>query len=350
VGLSPPALVPEEMRPALERWLVGALSADRVEVLRLSLMGGGAIQENHALDLLVQGGPWSGRLALVLRTTTVAGVPVSLARDEEFAVLSVAHRAGMRVPEPLVLCRDRGVIGRPFYLMRRLEGVAPGRLLVRDPALPDWGDALALSLGRELARLHRVVPPVAELGFLAVPKRPAEARIAFCRAQLDRMDEPQPVLEWALRWLELHPVEPAGVVLCHGDFRTGNYLVQDGMLQGVLDWEFACWSDPLEDLGWFCARCWRFGNVAEEAGGIGAREALYRGYEAESGRTVPRDRVPWWEVLATVRWAVIALQQAERHLSGREPSLELALTGHVVPELEVDMLRQIEAMVGVGGG
>jgi hypothetical protein len=55
--------------------------------------------------------------------------------------------------------------------------------------------------------------------------------------------------------------------------------------------------------------------------------------------------VHWWELAATVRWAVIAAAQAERHLSGREDNLELALTGHIVPELEMDVLR----MTGVPG-
>jgi hypothetical protein len=43
--------------------------------------------------------------------------------------------------------------------------------------------------------------------------------------------------------------------------------------------------------------------------------------------------------MATLRWAIIAQQQAQRHLSGEEPSLELALTGTRVPELELDILR-----------
>ncbi len=54
-------------------------------------------------------------------------------------------------------------------------------------------------------------------------------------------------------------------------------------------------------------------------------------------------RVRFWELMAHIRWAVIALQQAERHLSGREPSLELALTGRIPAELELEALRLIEA-------
>ena len=46
--------------------------------------------------------------------------------------------------------------------------------------------------------------------------------------------------------------------------------------------------------------------------------------------------------MAHVRWAVIACQQAARHLSGAEESLELALTQHLVPELELEVLRLTE--------
>jgi hypothetical protein len=47
--------------------------------------------------------------------------------------------------------------------------------------------------------------------------------------------------------------------------------------------------------------------------------------------------------MAHVSWAVIAIQQAERHLCGEETSLLLALTGHIVPELEYEILTMTEA-------
>lgn len=94
----------------------------------------------------------------------------------------------------------------------------------------------------------------------------------------------------------------------------------------------------MEDVAWFCARCWRFGVNALEAGGIAARETFYRAYEAASGRAVDRAVIPYWEAMAHVRWAVIALQQTARHLSGRQPDLELALIGRRLPELEHEIL------------
>jgi hypothetical protein len=122
------------------------------------------------------------------------------------------------------------------------------------------------------------------------------------------------------------------------DYRTGNYLVDAGHLAAVLDWEFAGLGDPLEDLGWFLARCWRFGRPDREAGGIGPAHEFLAGYHRIGGRAVTFEETRFWQVMAHVRWAVMALQQAERHGRHGETSLELALTAHVVPDLEAEIL------------
>jgi hypothetical protein len=80
--------------------------------------------------------------------------------------------------------------------------------------------------------------------------------------------------------------------------------------------------------------------MEREAGGIGSRAAFYRGYERASGRTVQHERVLYWEVMAAVRWGVIALQQAARRGADRRRTLELALTAHILPELEQDIMLQ----------
>ena len=95
-------------------------------------------------------------------------------------------------------------------------------------------------------------------------------------------------------------------------------------------------------LPWFCAACWRFGARDREAGGIGSRQAFHAGYKEVSGKNIDPARVRYWEVMAHVRWAVIALQQADRFVSGGERNLEAALTAHVVPELELEILTMTE--------
>ena len=50
--------------------------------------------------------------------------------------------------------------------------------------------------------------------------------------------------------------------------------------------------------------------------------------------------IAYWETMAHARWAVVALQQGERHVSGDEASLALALTGRRIAELEFELLRR----------
>jgi aminoglycoside phosphotransferase (APT) family kinase protein len=330
--------------PGLAGWLVGALGATQVQVLAWRQLSGGAIQENWAFQARLRGGPHAGTLEAVLRTDAPTGVAASHGRIAEYAILDAAHKAGVKVPEPLAVCADPSVIGKPFYVMRRLEGTALGHILVNDAKWTGNRAALAESLGRELAKLHRIRPPQEALAFLGVPPAsPALAAVGAYRTWLDGYRVARPALELALRWLEVNAPATATVVLCHRDFRTGNFMADAEGLAGILDWEFAGWGDPLEDIGWFCAKCWRFGQVAREAGGIGAREDFLRGYAKAGGVAVDPGHLRYWEIMAHARWATIALQQNERFVAGGEASLDLALTGRRIAELEYELLAAIDA-------
>ena len=318
-----------------------AAGADSVTIEDGDLLTGGAIQENRALTVTVHGGAFDGRHDLVLRAEAAATISESRPLDQQFALLNAAQAAGVTVPRPLWHCGDASVAGKPFYLMERISGSALGNRITRAGAQP----ALAETLARELSRIHAIQPPQAELGFLGtIRSTPAVDAIATYRAYLDEMPEPHPVLEWTLRWLETNAPVMGETVLCHRDFRTGNYMVDEGELTGVLDWEFAGWGDPHEDIAWFCARCWRFAGPRLEAGGIADRQTFYRAYEQASGRSVDPGLVHYWETMAHVRWAVIALQQAMRHRSGDEFSLELALIGRRIAEIERECLNLTGAL------
>lgn len=321
----------EARRARLTDWLRAATGEPALAIERMALLSGGAIQQNWALDA-------SGGRAWVLRTDNAATLAVSHGRASEFHLLRAAHGAGVTVPEPLFLCEGASVTGAPFFVMRRVAGTAAAHRVVKSETLGGGREACVRALGRELARIHSIRPPRAELGFLGTPPAdPCRAFVAEQRAALDRQRHPRPVLEWGLRHLERTAPPPIAPVLVHNDFRTGNIMLDEGGVTAVLDWEFSLWSDPHADLGWLCAKCWRFGNDAQEAGGIGPRAALYEGYG-----DVDDTRVRWWELAAHIRWASIAVDQAERHISGVERSLELALTGHMVPGLEWEILRMVE--------
>src|SRR6185437_991468 len=113
---------------AIERWLRAETRASSARITRCERLSGGAIQDNWALDAHIEGGPWHGEHAWVLRADARSKVAASLTR-------------------------------------------APA--LVPDP------DALVHALGANLARLHAVRPPRAELdALLPPPANPALAAVA----------------------------------------------------------------------------------------------------------------------------------------------------------------------------
>lgn len=324
-------------RARLADYIAHAAGARDAVIVALDRMSGGAVQENWALDVKLDGElrRW------VVRTDARATVRESLTRAQEFAVLKAAHAANVLAPEPLFLCDDPAIAGRLFFIMERLPGVSAGHRLTRDSKLVPDGRRLACELAANLARLHRITPAHTGLDFL--PTMLARGCIAHYRGYLDTLSHPYPALEWGLRWCEINAPQREVTAFIHRDYRTGNYLVHDGHLAGILDWEFSAFGNPLEDIGWLCARCWRFARPDLMVGGIAGVGDFLPEYERVSGRQVAPGDLKYWQVMAHLRWAIIALQQLERHLSGTQRSLELALTGHMVGQIELEVLNLTEA-------
>ena len=326
-------------RERLAQFLCDAAGARAVDIVELRQLSGGAVQENWLLVAAVAGGAFAGRQKLVLRTDAATSLSMSSDRATEFAVQRLVHAGGVTVAEPLFLCRDAAVIGKSFFVMRWLPGIAHGERIVAGE-IGGSRAVLAERLAQELAKLHKLRPPRdAVIGLGAPPHDAAAARLGPLARFLEAHGEPHPVAEWGIRWLMRHAPPPAQPVLCHGDFRTGNYLADEQGFTALLDWDFAGWSDPDEDIGWFCLGYWRFGAYAREAGGLVPRAAFHRAYEAASGRAIDPARARYWEVMAALRWLVIALEQRDRFLKGGERSLQLLLNGRRPAECELEILK-----------
>ena len=346
IGVSDVIAQSPVIKKTLSQWLAQELGAEEVDILAMRPLSGGAIQENWQLSIQITGSPFAGPQEWVLRTDAKSSVSVSHSRHTEFELLSYVFSHGIRVPEPICLCLDTRVIGRIFFIMKTVTGQGQGHKLTRLNQLKTGSDSLGAQLGQEMARLHNLPAGPELTQWLGKAEQSAHTKqIHLMRYYLDALATAHPVLEFALNWLEDRqqiwaPSGPA--VLCHRDFRTGNFLVEQGEMTALLDWEFADLSDRHEDIGWLCARCWRFSNPHLTVGGLSSFASFREAYEREAGQKIDLAAMGCWQVMAEIRWAVIALQQAARNDSGAELALQLALSGQMVPEMEYHMLQLID--------
>ncbi|MFC5061650.1 phosphotransferase family protein [Actinomycetospora atypica] len=291
-------------------------------VTGLQRITAGASRETWAFD--------ADDRALVLRRDP-PGLPQPEGMRREAECFRAAAAVGIPVPALVAAGDGSDAVGTPYLVLARLEGETLPTRLLREDRFAAARAGLARELGRVLARIHAIDP-----GKVPSLDR-VDDRLARLRAEHDAFGEPRPAVEAGLRWLADHPPVATAPAVVHGDFRHGNLLVGEDGLRGVLDWELAHVGDPREDLGWMCARVWRFG-AAPEVGGFGSREDLFAGYDEVAGAAPDPAAVHWWEVFACVHWAVICRMQAQRHLSGAEPSVELAVLGRRAVEAEHDAL------------
>jgi aminoglycoside phosphotransferase (APT) family kinase protein len=330
----------KDLPPRLEAFLREKLG-QRVQVTAARQLAGGASRDAWAVDVQTASERW----ALVLRRDLGGEIlPGALSRAQEFALLQIVHAAGVAAPRPRWVCADPAVLGAPFFLMDRLEGESVGRRVVREPALAAARRRLPGQMAEQLARLHALAPDQPELAFLPRPPPGTSPALAAVNAATDllwRLQEPHPALELAARWLRRQAPPAAEMVVVHGDFRVGNLMVGPEGLVGVFDWEFAHVGDPAEDLAWPCVRSWRFGEDALRLGGVAAPDEFLALYEERTGRRTDRARVAFWEVLGNFRWAVGCMAQADRHLSGKAVSVELASLGRRTAEVELELLDLI---------
>ena len=103
---------------------------------------------------------------------------------------------------------------------------------------------------------------------------------------------------------------------------------------GILEREIA--------LGAPLVRAWRFGIDQLRLGGIGEVEPYLERYNALTGRHITLASLDYWEIVGNLKWAIGALTQSRRHLSGQQRSVELAVLGRLAAEMEFELLHLLE--------
>lgn len=172
----------------------------------------------------------------------------------EFTAMSALAGTGVPVPAMYAHCADPDVLGAPFYVMERIEGVAMRRASELEARGPERTAAITKDLVDVLARLHAVDPDEVGLSEFGRPVGFLERQVRRWGQQLEgsKTQERPAAEELHRRLTEAAPGvggDPSALGIVHGDYRLDNCLVgDDDRIHAVVDWEMATLGDTRTDL------------------------------------------------------------------------------------------------------
>lgn len=233
--------------------------------------------------------------------------------EDQHRVLLQLHERGAPVPRILWVEDDSSVLGSPFWVMEKIDGVVPADFprynsagFVFDATPEDrrrmWESALDT-----FARLHNT--DHGDLSFLNREGRGdsgLEQLMDLWRESLEwaTAGDPNPVAEETLSWLVQNMPTPPPTSLSWGDSRVGNMIFRDFECQAVLDWEMVSLAGPLTDLGY-----WLFMEDFEYAPrlpGTLSRADTLKIFEEKTG--ISTADIDWYEIFAGFRLIALMLR------------------------------------------
>ena len=310
--------------------------ATEVQIRGLHALSGGASAETWRFEYATGETP-EAFTAAIFRCSSIqqaSQFSTSVTKQTEAAAQRLCGRYQVPVPDILFCVAPEDHLG-DGYVMSCVEGETIPRRILRSADLASVRGGLARQCGEILGRIHQV--PLGTLQDQLEDQSPLK-QLESLETLYRSYQQPSPVFEVAFRRLreQAPPEEPLRLV--HGDFRNGNLVIDDSGIVAVLDWELCHLGNPIEDLGWLCVNAWCFGSDLP-VGGFGSFDDLLAAYREQTGRTVSREELRYWQLFGTLRWGIICLFQAHCYTSGLNPSLELAAIGRRVSETEIDILN-----------
>jgi aminoglycoside phosphotransferase (APT) family kinase protein len=272
------------------------------------------------------------------------GSKVKTAHDmsREYRVLSKLHIAYPQAPKALLYCEDSSVLGSPFYLMERVQGI----ILRREPPeglgiTAETARQLSEAFVDNLARLHGLDYTAIGLADLGKPRGYLDRQVGgwIERYNASRTHD-LPEVARISAWLNERMPSETFHALIHNDYKYDNLVLDPTditSIVGVLDWEMCTIGDPLTDLGTALAY-WVDPQDPEELQrirwgpttlpGTLTRAELVRRYAQATGHDV--NNMVFYRVLALFKVAVIIQQIYYRYHHGLTKDVRFASLPEVV--------------------
>lgn len=301
--------------------------ADDVRLEGIDRVSFGHSAEMMSLSVITRRGGRDARQDVVLRLRPRPPAllePYDLAR--QFAILRALADTPVRVPPALWLEPSAEVLGRPFFVMERVDG----DVYEMEPpagAADHTVVRMCQSLVDQLAAIHDIDLARTGLDNLDDGTDHLDRELGHWAAEMDRVKRDRlPALERLHETLLARKPDPCPrVSLVHGDAKPGNFAFTDGEVSAVFDWEMTTIGDPLTDIGWLEMLWMQPVGINSHPAALPI-EALLAHYESVSGiRVVNR---PWYRAFNAFKMAVICLIGAMLVEDGHSDDQKLVLAAY----------------------
>ncbi|MBP2832060.1 phosphotransferase family protein [Aquimarina sp. U1-2] len=256
----------------------------------------------------------------VLRRPPFGAIKRGHDMDREFKVQSTIYSAFPKVPKMYAFTEDKTILGCPFYIMEKIEGIILNtkEAQKRNISTPEF-KTIADSWLTTFVELHTIDYASIGLSDLGKPDGYVERQVMNWGKQYrNAATEDVPVATKVMRWMQDNYPKQYRYSLVHNDFKYDNIVFKDNNwneVVAVLDWEMATLGDPLMDLGTSLGY-WTMQNdhplvqqgipSPTSMPGNPGRSDIVELYAQKSGRTV--DHLVFYYAFGLFKIAVIAQQ------------------------------------------
>lgn len=282
------------------------------------------------------------------------GLKISKAHDmvREFMVLEALERAGYtKIPKPILVCEDESLIGVPFFIMEKVNGLILRNKIPEGMGLDsDFFVKLSMYSLDGLLALHQLELSSSGLLALGKPEGYVERQVMgwsdrYFNAKTDEIPEMEKVSDW----LKENMPAKENVGFIHNDYKYDNLVLagpDNPEIKAVLDWEMATVGDPLMDLGTSLAYWAEEGdpdilkmfNLTYPKGNMKRAEVIE--YYAQNSRLDLSDML-FYYVFGVFKVGVIAQQIYKRYSLGFAQDPRFAALIHVVKACGTTAMKSI---------
>lgn len=260
--------------------------------------------------------------------------------SNETPVIEAAFSNGFPAPEAMWCDTEHKLLpGGDFLIMKRAPGTTGGDVFGSSGGV---SDALTELLATSVGKLHSL-PQLRELGTISDGIRPelwgmsykevtTNYITSFRDIYLKEMAEPTPAVLGLFGYLLNNvPDAPGRPILLHGDVGFHNFIVDDGKLSAVVDWEFAHIGDPADDIGY----------IANTVGSSLDWARFMELYIAAGGQEIDAERLRFFRIWGHLRNLTACQLSTNAYEVGRLHDIKIAHVGHSMTPMFLNAIRSV---------